>query len=73
MNSKVNWASESSNRMNHLLLSYAFLALAFFALKTERLCFEKWDLTVSSVSKMSFTLGIITPSQKASPTFSNGF
>ena len=72
-NSFVNYACESSNLMNHLLLSCEFLALAFFALNTKRLCFEKWDLTFSSVSKNSFTFGIMTPSQNGTPTSSNFF
>lgn len=72
MNSRVNYACESSNRINHLLLSCEFLAFAFFALNTKSPCFDKWALTFSSVSNTPRDFGIITPSQNASPTFMKG-
>ena len=70
--SRVNYACESSNRINHLRLSCEFLVFEFFAFKTNSPCFEKCDLTFSSLSNMPGDFGIIIPSQNGTPASIKG-
>jgi hypothetical protein len=53
-------------------LSCEFLVFEFFAFKTNSPCFEKCDLTFSSVSNMPGDFGIIIPSQNGTPTSKKG-